>query len=672
MASFREAYTQAIIDALRSGTTVVLPSELAAEFWRREPLRRGHLRVVREDRVVSWDRFKEQAFDLRTERLPANRTLRALFVDRLLAEHARAPFFSRLIPPASAHAPEGFRASITRALPALPQVRTLERLAGESSPYAPLLADLRELERRYTAFLEEHRLYEPAWLERAPAYQGGDHLLVMPELAEDFPEFEEALTHVPRVSVPRRVELPELAHYTDSRAEIDAVLGSVAALLDAGAAPESVVITVCDLERLRTRIEQAAELAAIPLSFRQGVPLAGSAPGRFLASIADVVSSGFSLDSLKSFLLNRAVPWRGFERNANLILQGAAHGCLGGQGRPDPRWRRLDESTERELIELLVAELPPLVRSRSAADLRTRLFRLLSRLIDRDAWSEENERLLQRSLEELRTLVEFEETHGLVIDEPYRFWMDRLAEQLYVPRGGERGVAVLPYRVGAGLCPEHHFVVGATNAATRVSITRFPFLTEAERERLGEDVADRDLSERFAAAYAVSGVTVAISASRLTWEGPALPPGEYVAAARIAPAEVAISPWLAWRAEERFDETATRVYRLQQEGSAAYAAGARGARGGSAGANGGGGTPRPNGTPVSSGGPDLTQEPIRDPELVRAAFKAQRHRRRPELVSLSAADIDRFRTCPFGYLLSRVLGLRELDFSVDPDSPRDP
>ena len=674
VASFREAYTQSINQALRSGTTIVLPSELAAEFWRREPLRSGVATVVREDRIISWDRFKEQAFDLRTELLPVNRTLRALFVDGLLARHGRSPVFERLVPPTAAAGGEGFRAFLTRILPAVPHRATLAALPDTvAQDLSPLLRDLAELERRYTSFLDEHGLFEPAWLERAPAYQGGDHLLVMPDLAEDFPEFEAALAGVPRAGVPRagtRADasdpaafaaaseaagdplLPELHLYEDSRRELGATLGAVSALLDAGAPPESIVITVCDLENLRTRIAQAAELAEVPLSFRQGVPLAGSAPGRFLASMADVVGSGFSLESLKGFLLNRAVPWQGYARNANLVLAGARAGCLGGRGRPDPRWRALEPSPERDLIELLIAELPGIVQAPSAAQLRTRLFRLLSRLIDRDAWSEENERLLQRSLEELRSLAGFEEVHGIRIDTPYRFWMDRLSEQLYVPRGEERGVPVLPYRVGAGLYPDHHFIVNATNAATRVVVSRFPFLTEAEQESLGEVAADRDLSDRFVRAYAVSGRRVTVSCSKLTWDGPALPPGEWVAARRIVPAARGAAPQEAWRAEEEFGELPRRVFRLQREATRAYTAGTRSE--GSA-----------------AGNRDLTRVGIADPELVLAALRAQRHRRRPELISLSSADIESFRACPFGYLLWRVLGLRELDFSVDPDSARE-
>lgn len=646
MPSFSEAFTHAVLETAASGTTVVLPSELAAEFWRLEIVRCGALRAVREDRIVSWDRFKERAFELRTDRRPANRVVRAVFARQLIADNAEQRFLRRVVPPQAASAADGFREYLTQILSVLPRAQALAGPATRNPELGVLVSDLRELERRYTAFLDEHELFEPAWLERTPAYRGGDHLLVMPELAEDYVEFAPALAQVPQVPIPR-AELPHLQLYPDSRTEMERTLGAIAGMLDAGTAPESIVLTVGDLEALRVRLRQAAQIAEVPLSFRQGLPLAASAAGRFLGAAGDVVGSGFSLETMKRFLLNRAVPWRNFATNANLIASGVRAGCLGTGGRPDPRWRRVEGAEERDLIDLLVRELPGITGASSAADLRSRLFRLFSRLIDRDRWDPQEERLLQRCLEELRSLADVE-SRGLRIPSPYRFWMDLLARQLYVPREDRRGIAVLPYRVGATLYPDHHFVINASNAATSVRICRYPFLTEAEREQIGEGVADRTLTDHYLRAYAVSGRSITVSCSRTGWDGPSLPPGDFVAAGRIADAPAGANALLAWRNEERFEAPATRVYRLQAEGARAYAATAR-----------------------VTGARDLTEQPLREPRLIERALEVQRHRNRPELISMSAADVEAFRSCPFSYLLSRVLGLRDPELEIDPDNARD-
>ena len=53
-------------------TALVFPSEIAAEFWRRSATLPGAQRAIREDRFVSWDRFKEEAFEIRESALPVN------------------------------------------------------------------------------------------------------------------------------------------------------------------------------------------------------------------------------------------------------------------------------------------------------------------------------------------------------------------------------------------------------------------------------------------------------------------------------------------------------------------------------------------------------------------------------------------------------------------------
>ena len=645
MPSLSEPFAQSIFSSSGTRTTIVLPSEIAAEFWRRELIRSGSVRAVREDRIVSWDRFKEHAFDLRTDRRPANRIIRGIFAEQILAENTDGPFLSRIVPRAAAAA-EGFRAHLTRMLPALPRARALETSATRHPGLASLIADLSRIEQRYARFLEAFGLFEPGWLERSPAYRGGDHLLVMPELAEDYPEFARALADVPVMSVPRG-DLPELRFYPDSRTELDAALGEIAALLDGGTPPEAIVLTVGDLDRLSDRVRQAAEVVDVPLSFRHGIPLSRSAAGRFFAAFTDVVRSGFSLDAVRRLLLNRAVPWTDYATNAKLVLAGARAGCLGGQAHPDPRWRRVGGSAERGLIDLLMRELPALTSARSAAALRSGLYRLLSRLIDRDRWDPEDERLVERCLEELRTLADLEAT-GLTVNAPYRFWMGLLAERLYVPRTNDRGVAVLPYRVGAALYPDHHVLLNMSSVTTRVSICGYPFLNEAEREEIGDSVADRTMSGLFAHAYAVSGRTVTASCSRTGWDGPALPPGDFVAAGRVVDAAGTFSPFRAWADEEQFGAPPDRIYRLQRSGSREYASALR-----------------------APSAIDLTEHPIEAPDLVAGTLRAQRHRLRTELISLSAADIDRFRACPFSYLLERPLGIREPDLDVDPDSARD-
>ena len=647
--AFLAGYPAAILDSARSGATIVFPSQIAAEHWRRSLVRSGALAAVRQDRIIAWDRFKEQAFDLRTELLPANRTLRSVFADGVVRRNAESRFFRSLIPPSSAGNARAFTRLVTQTLAHLSAAGLLDRARAGSLVPAGLADDLAELRRRYAAFLSDHRLYEPGWLSAAPAYRGGRYVLVEPSLAEDWPEFAPALREVPCISC-RQSRLPVLDLYEDARSELSAVLERIAVLLDSGAPADSLVLSVCGLDQLSTRLRQAGELAALPLDFRAGYPLAESAAGRLFAALGPLISSGFGLDAVKALLLSRAVPWRDYRANLALVESGARHGCLGGTRGPDPRWNSVRDDAAKRIYRLLRGGVPSLASASSAAELQSRLYPFLDRIIDRDRWAADDERPLERCLEELRELADIERDHGIRVPDPLAFWVARLSEQLYVPRRAERGVAVLPYRVGAGLRPEHHFLLNAHHVATRVRVTRLPFLTDAERESLGDQAADRDLTRDFIEAYAGSGAAVHFSASRTTFDGPGLAPGAFVAQGQVqsaglppggAPAGLSLL-----LLEERFDAPPpSMVLPVQRSGARAYAGLA------------------------DRVGPDLTRSPLQSEEL-RAEVLAQQSAA-SGVLRLSATQTDAHRACPFSYLLSHVLGLRELELTVDPDSARD-
>ncbi|TVQ22703.1 MAG: PD-(D/E)XK nuclease family protein [Spirochaetaceae bacterium] len=652
----RKSFTQQILDAVDARRAVVFPSEVAAAFWRREAVRTGTRRAVREDLLLSWDRFKETAFDLRTDLLPANQTIRAVFVARLIAENARSPFLRWLIPEAFADRATGFGPSIARALPSVRAATALP--VSASARLAGLVADAREIDRRYQGFLDQHGLYEPRWLATAPAYRGGDHLLVFPELTEDFPDFEPAVAHLPRVAVPGD-RLPVAGRHRDARAEVDSLLDRIARLLDDGVPADRVVVTVCDLDALRRRLVHAAELAAVPLSFRQGLPLDDSAPGRLFAAMGDLVADGFGVESLKPLVLNRAVPWTDYTVNGELVLAGVAAGCIGGRSRPDPRWRAIDEKRYPRapaMIRALESDITAIVSAKTAADLRSRLNGFLSRAIDRDGWHPDDQAIVERSLEELRSIAETESRLGVTVPDPFQLWLSRLREQRYAPRRAPSGVAVLDYRVGAGVCPDYHFAINAHHAAMSVRIPRFPFLGDVDRDALGPAGEDRDLSRDFALAYAASGASVCFSFSSVGHDGPNLPPGLFVADRLIddAPAP----PRSPYRIEEgRSDSTpaadsdvagaSTTVLPLQADGVSAYTA------------------------TIGPPGLNAMTDPIGDEALIAALVARQADSGDAITLRVSASDLESFRACPFSYLLQRPLGVGELDLTIDPDSARD-
>ncbi len=645
----REAYRDALVGALDRGEALVFPSQLAADFWRKHLVLSRAVGVIRDDRIISWDRFKERAFELRTQARPANAMIRTFFASSIVRENAKTPFLQAIVPPEYAHESQAFESRIPRLISRIPNSRILSHVADPPAWLAPILNDLQSIESRYRLFLTEHDLYEPAWLARDPAFVGGSYFLVFPELATDYAEFAGSVASLPSLAVPHEKTVP-LTRFSDTQTEMEAAFVQIAQLLDDGVSPEEIVVTVGDLDALRPRLIELAALASVPLTFRQGSSLLESPVGRFFRDLIEASSSGYSLPAMKRLLLAQAIPWRNVADHGRAVERAVQRGLLGSSAGTVEQWLRICEESSSARSLLLAAR--DAVSAASAGALRRVMLALLGSAVDHERWLPENERVLQRCMQEIRELAELEERLGESIASPGAFLIRRLSESLYVPQRADRGIDVLPYRVGAGMSPEYHFVLNAHARSVAVVDSGFPYLTQAQRDQLGETVADCDLTSIYATAYSLSGAHVAFSYGSRGWEGPHLPPSIFVAAGAIQESDHANhgraerSPFHSWRAEERLEFDAKQVHSLQMSGLRSYLQAAT----------------RP--------GPDLTRSPIEDGTVTTLASAQMEAEGRTDLLRVSSSALHNYLSCRFGFLLTHILGIDEPEFEVDPDDPR--
>jgi hypothetical protein len=638
-----KAIHQRLSDLFDHGTVVVLPSEVAATHWRRAALSSGRT-VVREDQFISWDRFKEDAFRLSSSRAPANSVVRTIFAESLLRENSADPFLQVIVPPEYADGAGAFSEQVVQALPWLPLA---EKLRARPIPRGveAALDDLGRILSRYRQFLDAHSLYEPRWLHTDARFLGGSYFLVMPTLAFDFDLYASSLASLERFDI--EPAFPTMKRYPDARQELQALMVSLAATLDKGEDPENVAVTVGGLDRLMERLRQAARLYSVPVAIRQGVPLSESGPGRFLRAIGECVADGLSVAALKRLVLNRSIPFADYHAAENAVLGGVEAGCLGARGRPDPRWHNLQEADARELVIHLKNTLPGIANASTVRELRGAVMRLLDRVTDREQWSRTDEAVLQRSIEELNSLAVLESDYSITPAQPYRFWINRLSKLLYVPQQPGRGISVYPYRVAAGIAPRHHFIVNAHQAAVAVRESPLAILPEHQRISLGSDAAERDLTAAYLHAYAASGENVSFSSSEVGFDGPALPPGQFVDdGERLVDCVVDWSGDPFVREENGTGDLAAPLP-VQLRGAVEYSR--TGPRQGS----------------------DFTRQVMRHSTTIEAALARQHDRHETGMLSFSANDLELFRSCPFSYLIARGCDVRELEFDVDPDSPRE-
>ena len=631
----------------RSSVVFVFPSEVAAAFWRAETARRGPVRAVRADRFISWDTFKEQVLQERAELAPVNRTTRMLFADAVISENADRPFLSRIVDPRYAEEADAFASDIESLLPTLAALTS----GGVYEGLEPRLrSDVDELSRRYRSFLDAHGLFEPAWEVQRLEPGRREYVIFHPRLITDFAEFEPALRGHPAVSlvggIPEAPPAgPVMREYETSRAEIRDLCAHLETLLDDGVAPRDVAVTVCGTDAFLTYLEAACRRRSIPTSLRAGKPLTSYPAGRLFENLRGLPQSDYGLDAMQALLLDRAVPWKDPAAMRRVIRLGIERGCLRNyreEGREQDVWLSAlggeKYRDERGLYGRLRAQTRALNTADSFSRLRSALYEFFGTFLDTGAWSRTQLRVFQSCLDVLSDLIEASERVGLVPRRPFDLWLQALRSRVYVPRDAAAGIALYPYRVAAGIEPRYHFLVNASHSRMRLVHAPYGFLRDDEKERLG--LTDTDLTDDYAAAYAVSGSSVAASYSRESFSGPDLPPSWFAERAlvqEVRRGEAAPDPFDAERGYFAADEEPpARVYRDQLRGLAHMGS-----------------------TGFTARRPDWSQTLV-DDDTLRDRLHAAR-RTDEGRIRLSPSDVGSYRHCPFGYLLGTLLRL-------DPDA----
>ena len=151
------------------------------------------------------------------------------------------------------------------------------------------------------------------------------------------------------------------------------------------------------------------------------------------------------------------------------------------------------------------------------------------------AWRPQEMAAWRFALDTLDDLEEARAGVGGLPAAPFRLWLRFLADTRYGLPVEEAGVSAYGYGVSAGIAPAHHFVIGASQAATRWVVKKLPGLGSHEEAALGE--VEHDLSDTRLALYALPGGAVRFSYARRGFRRSHLPPGFFVAARAVREAE---------------------------------------------------------------------------------------------------------------------------------------
>jgi CRISPR/Cas system-associated exonuclease Cas4 (RecB family) len=528
----------------------VFPTNVAASRWADRLLRLRGGGTGAMDKFIAWDTCKQNSIRSKVkdrQSIPA--VLRKMFISALIRENAelcaqgKPPVFTSLIRAEWARQADSFAGWLTGILPQLGAWRnrenaaTAENLTGDDR-------DLFTLTLRYTQFLDQHGLFEPAW--ETPPFEdtGKECFIFFPESLSDFSEYKDLLAarrHVKTINISdsdAEQHPYNVFFYTNSRSEITEAALYILALRQNQNVPwDSISVSIPDNEHYGPYLLREFENRNIPCVMQSGKPLASYPAGQFFTALAFCAAADFSFTSIKELLLNQHLPWKDSDTIQELIDFGINNNCISswieeteGEKITVNVWEDAFahplggiKSETRRFFEDLRRRVNALCGAGSFSDIRKHYFAFRERFFDMENCLGETNLILSRCIAELTYLVEIEKSFPDVhIQNHYGFFTGYLAEISYLAQQSASGVAILPYRTAAPAPFDCHIILGASQSSLSAVFSPLSFLSKNKREQLG--LVDNDASLTFIKLHQFnSRLPAAFFCAEQTFSGYAIP-----------------------------------------------------------------------------------------------------------------------------------------------------
>jgi len=537
----------------------VFPTDIAASSWA-DHLLRLNGGAVAMNKFTAWDEFKQNSIKSKVQNkksIPS--VLRKIFVSNLVNENAayaqkgETPVFSSLIKIEYAQTASQFTPWLTSLLPQLGAwFYRVTGLAADGilSKEAETAADKMEgddrdifaLARRYALFLDEHRLFEPAWETPPFNDEGKDVFIFFPESLSDYGEYRELLAdsrHVKTINAPNTDDLKsDTFFYTNSRSEIKEAALYIRALNEnKGVSWDAIAVCITNSENYEPYVLREFTNRNIPFVKRTSKLLSDYPAGGFFRSILDCASQDFTFSSLVSLIMNKNLPWKNELPIDELAQFGIENNCLyswteeiDGKEKYINVWedafkkpiRGYDNITSDFFYELK-KRVTAFLRCETFSDVRRQYFIFRDSFFDMENCSEETDLILSRCISELMNLAEIEKSFPDVrAAQAFKFYTEYLDEVQYLPQQEFSGVAILPYKTAAAAQFDCHIILGAGQESLSVVYSRLDFLPKKKREELG--IPDKDASLEFINMHKYnSKIISAFFCSEQTFSGFAIP-----------------------------------------------------------------------------------------------------------------------------------------------------
>ncbi|MBN1412980.1 MAG: PD-(D/E)XK nuclease family protein [Spirochaetales bacterium] len=524
----------------------VFPSEIAAGFYRHKAFDFTDAKTVLSGQFISWDDFKQKTFQFSTKAKPANNINRIFFLNGLLAGNTETPVFKELIRREFASQSNIYAGHLKKMLPVLNGMETGGVLSDSGPISRDKKADLRFLFNKYRDFLETHSLFEPNYLVPAIDTDGLQFILFFPEVIDDYRQYsglisgQKNIKIIPLHEQTMKQEI-KITSFENSLHEIRWLFHEIKNLLKKGVRSDEIGITIGGTEELDWILRNEAKLRGITLYEHKGRQLSSFAVIILFRHLKECHDSGFSFDSLKNLLLNASIPLKNREAADHLIAFGIRYKCIKNYhyGQQTDIWEVNFKKAEendlgkgpvdaiRHYYRNINKRISAIIKASDFEELKDAIDRFLNQFFIIEGMEWETYKILRFALKQLDELTLAHKKLGEpVITDCYALWLQYMDEKIYVPVRPLKGISVYPYRVSAGIFPDYHFIINASQDNTRHILNSFPFLNQQEQKAL--KIKEEDLTADFLKLYSESGKNVSITCSKRNLSGTLLPPGFFI------------------------------------------------------------------------------------------------------------------------------------------------
>jgi RecB family exonuclease len=514
-----------VISNINQNTIFIFPSEIICDYWKRKISYLEQAKTIASNRFISWDRFKKDIFRYIPGKAPVTIGQRIMFILSLLDENREKNLFQSIIDTNYRAFSGLFVNSILKLLPVLNQ------LIENTSKFDSLKKnDLMIIYHRYLDFLEQNNLFESNYLTPTILPGAKRYIIFFPEVLEDYSHYREILNSTNYISFVSADTFSSthdqtLSIFENSLHEIKWLFRTIKDLLQNGTLPEEIVITACNLSEIESYLKNQAAIYGIPIEVRRGKTVLSFLSAKTFKSMRDCHEQEYSLLSLKSLISNRSLPWKHLNTAQRLLRFGIDFKCLRNNEKEGiDKWEtsfkkaKYNRSYNIEEIDelvkfyrLLSKSINKICRSDKFERLKENLNEFIATFFERESWDIEQFGIIQFALSSLNELCVYEKSLTQIkISDPFRVWLEYLGKIIYVRKSKQRAIPVYPYRVSAGICVNHHFIINTSQDGMKYIIGDVPFVGEYESSGTGK----QDLSKTFFSLYSVSGENVYMSFSK--------------------------------------------------------------------------------------------------------------------------------------------------------------